>query len=491
MSFDFLEELPALSDTTELPLDFEKAVHQALALWHADAASGSPLSHLLLVQDELTSGAISLRQATNRALLAALTTLQASDERSASLLRRRYLDERPVFSVANELNVSEPTFYRLQRRALQQVAAILFDMERHARADQESLFAQRAPLATASQLVGVDDQLVDLNKQVLALEPGGLVVITGLGGIGKTSLAHALAHRLVVEQAAFSDLAWISAQQQVFHPSGRIQPAADPALAADDVIDRLISQVLPAQARPVPFTAERALAALQDRLAAQPHLVVIDNLETLADVEALAPSLRRLSSVSKIVLTSRKALFDEPAVRNVVVRELSSAHALRLVRLEAGQRQLRDVVEASDDELQPIYDTVGGNPLALKLIVGQLYLLPLAHVLEDMTEARGKRVDELYRFIYWQSWSRLSPEAQQVLVLMPLFAQDGATLESIERVSSVKGPQLVETLDQLAHLSLMTVSGDFRGRRYSIHRLTETFLLREVLHWQGAAELEM
>ncbi len=100
------------------------------------------------------------------------------------------------------------------------------------------------------------------------------------------------------------------------------------------------------------------------------------------------------------MLTSRKALFDEPAVRNVVVPELSLVHALRLVRLEAGQRHLRDVAEASDDELQPIYDTVGGNPLALKLVVGQLYLLPLAHVLEDMTEARGKRVDELYRFIY-------------------------------------------------------------------------------------------
>ena len=479
-----------MSNNTELPPDFEQAVHQALGLWHADAASGSPLSHLLLVQEELAAGATSLRQATNRVLLAALTTLQASDERDASLLRRRFLDERQVFAVANELNVSEPTFYRMQRRAIKQLAAILFDMEQDARADQELLFAQRAPLATASQLVGVDDPLAALSRQVLALEPGGLVVIAGIGGIGKTSLAHALAHRLVVEQAAFSDLAWISAQQQVFHPSGRIQPAADPALASEDVIDRLISQVLPAQARPVPFTVERALAALQDRLAAQPHLVVIDNLETLADVETLAPTLRRLSGVSKIVLTSRKALFDEPAVRNVVVPELSFTHALRLVRLEAGQRHLSDVAEASDDELQPIYDTVGGNPLALKLVVGQLYLLPLAHVLEDMTEARGKRVDELYRFIYWQSWRQLSPEAQQVLALMPLFAQDGASLASIERVSSVKGPELVETLDQLAHLSLVTVAGDFRGRRYSIHRLTETFLLREVLHWQGAAELD-
>jgi hypothetical protein len=77
-----------------------------------------------------------------------------------------------------------------------------------------------------------------------------------------------------------------------------------------------------------------------------------------------------------------------------------------------------------------------------------------------------------------------------VLVLMPLFAQDGADLPTIERISIVKGPQLVETLNELAQLSLVSVAGDFRGRRYSIHRITETFLLREVLHWQHAPDTE-
>ncbi len=479
-----------MTTDTELSPDFERSVHQALGLWHADAASGSPLGELLLVQHELAAGATSLRQASNRVLLAALSMLNTSDERSTLLLRRRFLDSRTVYAVANELNVAEPTFYRMQRRAIQDLAAILFDMEKEAHAEQETLFAQRAPLATASQLVGVDDHLVTLSRQVLALDPGGLLVIAGLGGIGKTSLARALAHRLLVEQAAFKDLAWISAQQQVFQPSGQAQRIAHPILTSDDVIDRLTSQVLPMDARPVPFTAERALAAIRARLAAQPHLVVIDNLETLADVEALVPMLRQLSSHSKVVITSRKALFDQPQVVNAVVPELSFAHAVHLVRIEAALRHLHDVVAAPDAELAPIYDTVGGNPLALKLIVGHLYLLPLSHILEDMVEARGRQVDELYRFIYWRSWQQLSPEAQQVLVLMPLFAQDGADFGTIERISTVTGPRLAETLNELVHLSLVAVAGDFRSKRYSIHRLTETFLLREVLHWQGVGDGE-
>ena len=45
----------------------------------------------------------------------------------------------------------------------------------------------------------------------------------------------------------------------------------------------------------------------------------------------------------------------------------------------------------------------GGNPLALHLVTGQLYLLALPQVIENLREARGKRAEELYRFIYWDA----------------------------------------------------------------------------------------
>jgi hypothetical protein len=34
-------------------------------------------------------------------------------------------------------------------------------------------------------------------------------------------------------------------------------------------------------------------------------------------------------------------------------------------------------------------------------------------------------------------------------------------------------------------LSLVNVAGDLHHRRYSLHRLTVTFLLREIVKWQG------
>ncbi|HRX02798.1 MAG TPA: hypothetical protein P5148_06600, partial [Anaerolineae bacterium] len=74
---------------------------------------------------------------------------------------------------------------------------------------------------------------------------------------------------------------------------------------------------------------------------------------------------------------------------------------------------------------------------------------------------------------------------QEVLINMPLFAQNGADFASIERVSDVKGAALLDALDRLVMLSLVNVGGGLQAHRYSIHRLTETFLLTDIIGWQG------
>jgi hypothetical protein len=250
----------------------------------------------------------------------------------------------------------------------------------------------------------------------------------------------------------------------------------------------LAKQLLPVGALSVPFSAQQALAVLQVHLNATPTLVVVDNLETLVDASALLPTLHRLAGGSRFLLTSRRSLDHEPDIYPFATPELSEADALALLRREGRLRNLPHVLAASDDELRPVCDTVGGNPLALKLVTGQLFLLPLPQVLDNLRAARGQRAEALYRFIYWASWQQLSADDQEVLLTMPLFSQTGADFGSIERVCEVQGARLLAVLERLAWLSLVNVTGDLHIRRYGIHRLTETFLLRQVIHWQGRAD---
>jgi hypothetical protein len=91
----------------------------------------------------------------------------------------------------------------------------------------------------------------------------------------------------------------------------------------------------------------------------------------------------------------------------------------------------------------------------------------------------------LYRFVYWRSWQLLSEPARRVLTVMPLVADSGGGLEQIAALSELAEDELGMALVQLVSLCLVDVRGTVAVRRYSIHRLTETFLLNEVLRWQA------
>jgi hypothetical protein len=141
---------------------------------------------------------------------------------------------------------------------------------------------------------------------------------------------------------------------------------------------------------------------------------------------------------------------------------------------------------AAKAQLDGIYQVVGGNPLALKLVVGQIAILPLPQALANLQQAQGKKIDELYTYIYWQAWRALTVSGQQVLLAMPL-AQDG-DLAQLSALTGLDPGELGEALERLVTLSLVEVGGaDLVEPCYRIHRLTETFLLTEVTKWQQAS----
>ena len=149
-------------------------------------------------------------------------------------------------------------------------------------------------------------------------------------------------------------------------------------------------------------------------------------------------------------------------------------------------RDLPALAAASDADLQTIYATVGGNPLALRLVVGQTHIHPLAHVLATLRGAQGYRVEQLYRYIYWQAWENLDSEGQHVLLLMPLVTESGGDLDYLVQMAAPSGltaTAVSDALERLVALSLVDSRGGLQERRYTIHALTRTFLQEQVLKW--------
>jgi hypothetical protein len=468
------------------PLTVEEVqewVQIALRQWHNDPGALSPLASLHLYRQLRQAELISEHEATNRVLYQALQVLEERYPKEAMLLRRSELDNELNDFVANALNVAPSTLFRYKKSAIIHLAEALLELETETRdAHRTRMLARLAP-PSYSHLLGVEGQLQQLTELMTAEGAPWIVALAGMGGIGKTTLADAVVRSLIMQGSSL-EIGWVTARQVNLQWNGPLQEVTEPALTLESLSEELCTQLLDERMKPGPGGQQNLATLLRGVLKARPHLVVIDNLETVIDIEALVSALRDLVAPSKFLLTSRESLFTQPDIYHVAVPELSAADALALIRQEAQGRNLPLLQQATDADLLPIYEIAGGNPLALRLIAGQTYIHPLPVVLENLAKARGTQIENLYTYIYHQAWQRLDETSRRVLLAMPLAIPTGAELAHLVEISEMDEARVVRALETLVKLNLVDVRGDLYQRRYTIHNLTRTFLHEQVLHWQ-------
>lgn len=459
-------------------------VHNALKKWHGDSTTDSSLAHLYLYRMALREQVASNpRQATNQLIFQAMEEMRKVSEQDAQLLQLRFFDLRPVHYLSNYFSVAESTFYSMQRKAIDRLADTIRTMEQTARHGQRERLLRRLEPPTYVELIGVESTLDHLMETLTEADSTWLVSVEGLGGIGKTSLADCVV-RQMIEENGFDEVGWISARQERFGLDGSILSRAQPALTGDALIEGLARQLIPELVSTDRYSSEDLLAKVRTRLKEAPHLIVIDNLETVLDTESLLPVLQDLVNPSKFLLTTRQSLYSVPNIYHVSVPELSSDDSVALLRQEARLRNLPILADSDDGVLHSIYEVVGGNPLALRLVVGQTHIHALEPILEDLREARGEPVENLYRFIYQRAWNGLDQMSRDVLLVMPLVNPQGDRLEIIAEIGDLSVGNVRRVLNQLVTFNLVDARGGLHERRYSIHGLTRTFLHKQVLKWE-------
>ncbi|MCE7983068.1 MAG: ATP-binding protein [Caldilinea sp. CFX5] len=471
------------SDNQSISADLLRdTLHQMLTSAAAPEQAPTPLAALCLFQQALRQHQGDAQAATRQLLDEALTLLATNHPEHAAVLRSRLLQQEKVEQTAQALNLSVATFHRRRHEGAPLLANVIWHLERNARAARQERVNERLGSPTYTQLFGKGEQIRRLAAQLTRLDAPWLFVVAGIGGIGKTTLADALVRHLL-DHYHFADMGWVTARSTLFNAGGSLAVVPQPLLTAQALVEALSHQLVGAA-----FTGQRsseeALAALGQRLKNAPHLIVIDNLESVVDVAALLPTLRRLVNPSKILLTTRYSLTDEADLHHTLVPELLVDEALALVRQEAAIRNIPQVLAASDTDLLPIYETVGGNPLALRLVTGQVRVHSLAAVLDDLLGARGKQAEALYTFIYQRAWELLDETARAALIAMPLVSEQGGHFELLAATCDLPPHILRAALERLVTLNLVDVRGDLHDCRYTIHSLTRAFLHEQVIRWQ-------
>jgi DNA-binding SARP family transcriptional activator len=181
---------------------------------------------------------------------------------------------------------------------------------------------------------------------------GTVVTITGMPGIGKTALAvHAA--RAVLD--VFPD-------GQLFAQLGDIAGApADPAAVLAGFLRALGHGF-------VPGDLDELIAACRTAFAGRRMLIVLDDADDTAQVNALLPAV----GGCVLIVTTQRHLIGLPGVRSFEITGLRPDESLRLLGRVAGQQRLA----AEPAAARRLVTTCAGQPMAVRIVGARLATRP-------------------------------------------------------------------------------------------------------------------
>jgi hypothetical protein len=441
------------------------------------------LAHLASVQEQRRQHGLS-DTPLGRAAALRLTfeqarhTLSYREPDGAELLNHRFWRGESVVRLSQRLHVSESTLYAQQEQALCAFAQTLWMMEQatHEAAETRRRYMTRhIPAQTYSRFVG-RTEVLDQLRQALS-DPGGpwLISIEGLGGIGKTALAHHAVNEAAVD-SAYNDIIWVSAQKERFTAwSGIATVSADAAAVTQESLLRELAQELGridlAQKPP-----SRWQKQLYTMLRERPYLIVIDSLDMVPDADAFVSRLWPAANPTRFLFTGRISLCDHTRAYCLSLAELSEAESLDLMRHEAEQRGICRLGQLGDETWRHLYAATGGHPLAIALLVGHARNLPLERATSRLRRAQSGTVRELYAFIYQSVWERISPATRQLLLSLSGASPEGEPWEQMLEKSGLSQKALAPAVQEAVRASLLAIDGASE-KRYAVHQLTRNFLV--------------
>lgn len=316
-------------------------------------------------------------------------------------------------------------------------------------------------------------------RELVADDGTRLVTLVGPGGVGKTTLATAVARQL-----------WADHDGAVLYAPVTVATNPEGVLAA-------IAQCAGWD------TDEAATRETVIRgLAAGPTLLVLDNCEQVSAIGSLLHELLSACPELVVLATSRRPAgitaehlvaiepFPVPEA-SVGVRELSANDAVTVL-VNAARRRTPAFAVTRDNApaIAELCRRLDGLPLALELAAARLHLLPpqqlvdlLAHrfeVLRVDTSERADRHRRLWATIDW-SYQLLDPTDQARFRALGVFV-DGFTLDAAAEVTGAGTVDMLDTLERLVAEHLVkTVPARAGVARFDLLESMREFALGELI----------
>lgn len=313
------------------------------------------------------------------------------------------------------------------------------------------------PRPDYTRFVGREHELEWLRQRLSPHDRAWQVAITGIGGVGKSAVALAIAHEYqrrhmeLPEEERFEVIVWSSAKEEVLTVEGREQ-ADLPGLILHSLEDvyGAIARVLDREdiTRALPEDQSRLVQKL---LSEQRILLIMDNLESVTDTR-IKTFLRNLPPPTKAIITSREWV-DVADV--LLLTGLSQEEADSLILEEAQARSAR----LEPNQRQRIIDLTSGLPLPIKLSVARV---SSGESLEAVARWLGNASGDVPEYcVKGQVDLALTrdPNAKHLLLACSLFDRNaGASREALGTIADLSAADRDHGLAQLLKLCLVNYS---------------------------------
>ncbi len=299
----------------------------------------------------------------------------------------------------------------------------------------------------ASVFFGRSQELDTLHHWLVA-DPARMILLSGMGGMGKTTL---IASAIRQQPTAFI---WV------------VMLTLSEAPTLDDLVGQVLSRVLPPEMA-IAESPEARLDQLHQQLRSQRCLLVLDDAEMLLqsgtltgqycpEHEAIGDWLQQLTEMdhtSCVVVVGREqpsalmAIAGESLpVRHLKVRGLAIADAQALLAAKG--------VPADQVGIEDLIHMQRGNPLALQMVattIQELFDGKVRPFLKQGTVLIGDTVQPLLQ----EQFDRLSAIEQGVMYWLALERQSLAKLRDNTRFLLSSPSELLRTLQSLKRRSLL------------------------------------
>ncbi|XP_028770003.1 TMV resistance protein N-like [Neltuma alba] len=217
----------------------------------------------------------------------------------------------------------------------------------------------RKPLHIANFPVGLEYRVRKVNSllNVESNEGVQIVGICGTGGIGKSTIARAVCSSIVDSFEGFCFLADVR-ENSINHGLAYVQEMLLSELLEEDIKLRDVNKGIP---------------IIKHRLHKKKVLLVLDDVDKLKQLQAIAGGLDWFGSGSRIILTTRdKHLLVSHGVKRIYeVDCLNKEEGLELLKWHAFKRSSVDA--SYMDVLNNVVLYAGGLPLALEVVGSNLF----------------------------------------------------------------------------------------------------------------------